>query len=32
MKAHDAATFHRTEKGTITLTHKGFIAGWKGGA
>ena len=32
MKIHEAATFHRTEKGTIKLNNKGFVAGWKGGA
>ena len=32
MKVHEAAVFYRTEKGTIKLNNKGFIAGWKGGA
>ena len=32
MKIHDAAVFTRSEKGTIKLKNKGYIAGWKGGA
>ena len=32
MKVHDAAVFTRSEKGTIKLKNKGFVAGWKGGA
>lgn len=31
MKIQDAAVFYRSEKGTIKLSNKGFIAGWKGG-
>ena len=32
MKIQDAAVFHRSDKGTIKLNNKGYIAGWKGGA
>ena len=32
MKIHEAAVFTRSEKGTIKLKNKGFVAGWKGGA
>lgn len=31
MTINDAAVFTRSEKGTIKLNNKGFIAGWKGG-
>ena len=30
-KIQDAAVFYRSEKGTIKLNNKGYIAGWKGG-
>ena len=32
MKIHDAAVFTRSDKGTIKLKNKGYVAGWKGGA